>query len=280
MRKIEEHAIYEKRQDDFHELAKYFQYSLQEMSFDGAIVYGSVIRNELTSSDFSDIDVVAYSQLFSRESARQLMKYFEVKTCFFYDKSPIFIEDHVSERIEFSTRFGNTVFDISIFPTELCGYLHRYTNTIHDRLDVVIGSMYLNAYLLFGEIPFEPLISEEFIPFYSDDLRCARLQQLKDRILSCLNKIDVAISRNEDDLLHQIYKTRSYLVKWMFINSRKYPVDCNRYLRRQLSQELQVPNETIDCLLLNNDSLHMAYRQFVKKARDIISNSEMGGIYV
>lgn len=277
MRKIEEHEIYKQRRDDFRALAECFQQTLRKLSFTGAIVYGSVIRDEFTASSFSDIDVVAYSRLFSRESSLRWVKYIEQQMGAFYDKMPIFIEDHVTARIEFSIRLGQTVFDVSVFPVELPGYAHRYTNTIHDRLDVGIGSMYLHAFLLYGSVPFEQLIWESFIPFYSDELRYARMQQLEERLWSCFNKLDVAIARGEDDLLRQIYKTRSYLIKWMFINARKYPVDYNRYLRRQLTQELGVTDDTIDCLLLKQDSLHQACLQFVKKGKAILFDAVKRG---
>ena len=269
MQNIDKHIIYEECKKDILKLKEYLQIELHQITFVGAVAFGSIIRNEKTSSKYSDIDIVAYSPLFSRETAEKWIRYIYEHTESFYDKPPIFIEDHVTARIEYSILFEQTIFDISIFPTELSGYLHRYTNTIHDRLEVVIGSMYLNAYLLFGVIPFESLLQEQFIPFYSDDLRDARLDQLKKRLCSCLNKLELAILNNEEDLLFQIYKTRSYLIRWMFIRDRKYPFDCNRYLERQLS-DLGVSNETINHLLLRGESLRTACMQFVDTAKSML----------
>lgn len=271
MKPITDHPIWRKRQDDFLQLNVYLQASLKELSLTGAVAFGSMMRTENTCSTLSDIDVVAYSSLFSRDTAQRWIDYVAANSAGFFDKAPIYIEDHVTARIEFSAQMGQTVFDISVFPAELSGYQKRYTNTIHDRLEVVIGSMYLNAYLLFGAIPFETLLQKEFLPFYADDLRAARMEQLESRLQLSLGKIELAIERGEDDLLCQIYKARSYLIKWMFIHARQYPVDCNRYLRWQLSQMLQIPEETIEALLLNGLPAEQAYARFVQSAREILS---------
>lgn len=271
MQPIETHPIWMERQNAFLQLNTYLQTSLAALQFTGAVAYGSVMRLENTYSKFSDIDIVAYSDLFSRESAQNWIDLVAANSPDFFDKAPIYIEDHVTARIEFSIQLGGTVFDVSIFPSELSGYRNRYTNTLHDRLEVVIGSMYENGYLLFGAIPFEPLLQKEFLPFYGDDLRTARMQQLEARLQLSLRKLELAVKKGEDDLLCQIYKSRSYLIKWMFIHAKKYPVDCNRYLNRQLSQILQIPEATIDALLLNSGSLDLAYCRFLQSARNILS---------
>ena len=270
MKPIELHPIWKEKKVDFLQLNQYLQGTLAELSLTGAVAYGSVMRSESVCTNFSDIDIVAYSPVFSRATAQHWADYIAANSLDFFDKTPIYIEDHVTARLEFSIQLGTSVFDISVFPVELSGYQKRYTNTIHDRLDVVIGSMYLEGYLLIGSIPFEELLEKEFFPFYADDLRAERMKQLEARLHSSLSKIKLALERDEDDLLCQLYKARSYLIKWMFIEARKYPVDCNRYLERQLSGVLHTPKETIDALLLRGDSMSAAYHQFLCCAEEIV----------
>ena len=274
MKTMESHFLWKEKRNDFCSLIHYLKNILAPFQISAAIAFGSLVRGENTASAHSDIDIVAYSALFVRENAQQCLELIESLGGDFRDKAPLFLEDFISPRIEFFLRIGDTVFDINIFPTELGGYEKRFTNAVHDSLDLVIGAMYQEASLLFGEIPFEQLLKKEFFPFYCDELRAARMEQLEMRIRSGINKIEYAIRCGHDNPLYQIYKTRTYLIKWMFINARKYPVDYNRYLRRQLTQSLNVPEHTIDCLLLKNNSLHDACSIFVDTALQIISNVE------
>ena len=267
---IEHHPIWQARQADFTAFIRYLQQDLALLQPLGAIAYGSVMRQGSLYPNLSDVDVVVYAASLTRENAQPFMEHIQAAGVPFFDKSPIFIEDHVTARIEFSLQFGQTVFDVSIFPPELAGYQKRYTNTIHDRLEVALGSMYQHAVLLFGEVPFEPLIRREFLPFYADDLRAARMQQLEERLRLNLNKLESAIRQDADDLLCQIYKTRSYLIKWLFINARVYPVDCNRYLRPQLTQ-LGLQQDAIDALLLKGASVEQAQRSFLATANALLA---------
>lgn len=274
MKPLEEHSLWFEKQGDFCELIHYLKDTLHHLQIVGAIVFGSLVRKEQTASPHSDVDIVAYSPVFTRETAQEHIILIQAKGGNFLDKAPLFLEDFISPRIEFFLRLGETTFDINLFPTELGGYAQRYTNVVHDSLDVVIGAMYTEARLLFGEIPFAQQIETEFLPFYSDELRKIRMELLKSRILAGIQKIKDSIDNGQEDILYQVYKTRTYLIKWMFINARKYPVDNSRYLHRQLKEVLGLREDTIQSLLLSGNSLADAYGMFADTALQIVSQPQ------
>lgn len=273
MKLLESYTIWQDKKDDFISLRNYLIHTLEKLQIIGAIAFGSTVRSECSNMTNSDVDIVAYTALFTRETAQQCMDIITSQGGNFLDKAPLFLEDFISERIEFYYFIGHTTFDINIFPTQLGGYKNRYTNSTHDSLDVVIGAMYLEAGLLFGKVPFEELLKDEFLPFYCDELRKARMIQLEYRIRLSIVKIQNSFQNERSNLLYHIYKTRSYLIKWMFINARKYPVDLERYLNRQLSEVLEIPKGTTEVLLLENDSLEDAYQKFIVVTEQILSNA-------
>lgn len=276
MRELRNHPLYAAKKEDFDMLIQYLQNTLYPLQITGAIVFGSLVREEQVAAEHSDVDIVAYSASFSRANSMEYQEWIRSKGGAFLDKSPIFIEDFISPRIEYYLHIGNTTFDINIFPTELGGYEKRYYNGTHDSLELVIGAMYQEARLLFGVVPFEALLQEEFLPFYNDELREMRMNQLKTRIQAGLKKIQYGIDYAQDDLLYHVYKIREYLLKWMFINARKYPVSYSRYLRRQLTEVLGISDQATDKLLLQGSSQNQAYLSFLDTAFHIISNMKDG----
>ena len=206
-------------------LVDYFTQKL-DINAVGIILFGSVIRSN-SQDGSSDIDVVVYCRDFCRENAGKFIRLIENYGGDFFDKPPIFIEDFISPRIEFFYNQGRKLFDINIFPCCLPGYAGRKFNVIHDSLDVVIGAMYEKAVLVYGNVPFEGLLQDEFLPFYSENLRIKRMNLLKRRISAELQKIKGI--KEFGDALFLIYKMRRYLIKWLFINARKYPIDLDRY---------------------------------------------------
>lgn len=249
-------------------LVDYFTQKL-DINAVGIILFGSVIRGT-GQGESSDIDVVVYCRDFCRENADKFIQLIENYGGDFSDKPPIFLEDFISPRIEFFYKQGRQLFDINIFPCWLPGYEGREFNVIHDSLDVVIGAMYEKAVLVYGKVPFEGLLQDEFLPFYSEDLRIKRMCLLKSRISAELQKIKAI--KEFGDALFLIYKMRRYLIKWLFINARKYPIDLDRYLEQQLSEDLRLERSQIDSLLLKANSLQLAYNNFVNFANFILGN--------
>ena len=272
MRDIQTYSIWNTRREDFCRLSDYLKHTLSELCIMGAIVFGSQLRSEDTCTDSSDVDIVAYSKLFNRETGEKWIKYICGQGGDFVDKEPLYLEDFITGRIEFLYRIGDTTFDVNLFPANLAGYERRYSSAAHDSLELVIGAMYVQAGRLFGEIPFEDILKEEFLPFYSDDLRCTRMAQLENRVRSGVRKSRNALQIGHSNLLYQIYKTRGYLVKWLFIRARVYPVDLDRYLERQLTEVLALPWKTVDALLLRNGTVMYACNEFLKTAEELLDD--------
>lgn len=253
------------------EITGLIDYFTQKLNINavGIILFGSVIRGN-SQDGSSDIDVVVYCRDFCRENAGKFIRLIENFGGDFSDKPPIFIEDFISPRIEYFYKQGRKFFDINIFPCWLPGYAGREFNVVHDSLDVVIGAMYEKAVLVYGKVPFEGLLKDEFLPFYSEDLRIKRMDLLKRRISAELQKIKEIIELG--DALFLIYKMRRYLIKWLFISARKYPIDTDRYLEQQLHEDLRLEKSQVDSLLLRANSLQLAYNNFVELTDYILNN--------
>ena len=272
MKDIRSFPIWNTRQADLCALTDYLQHTLPDLCITGAIVFGSQVRSEATCTAASDVDIVAYSSRFHRESGQQWIDYIRSRGGDFVDKEPLYLEDFISGRIEFFYRIGDTTFDVNLFPAALGGYERRYSNAAHDSLELVIGAMYVHAARLFGEIPFEPLLKEEFLPFYGDDLRRARMAQLEDRVRAGIAKCRSALQSGNSNLLYQVYKTRGYLIKWLFIRSRIYPVDLDRYLERQLAEIPALSRETVAALLLRSGTVTDACGEFLNTAEMLLDS--------
>lgn len=128
------------------------------------------------------------------------------------------------------------------------------TNVVHDSVDIVIGAMYQRAVILCGKIPFENLVEKEFIPFYSDKLRTARMQMLAARINDLLLHIREKLTVLNPDVFSYVLKVRAYFLKWLFIHNRKYPIDVNNHIEYQLKEYISMSQESIDSLMLKQGS--------------------------
>ena len=264
MKKLCESPLLLEKKVQLKRLENYLKFSLTELEIHSAVIFGRAARIEQSNDIYRDIDIVAYSDIFSREKSQECISIIEQIGGDFLDKKPIFLEDFISPRIEYFYVIDDTIFDINIFPPYLSGYNNMETNVIHDSVEVIIGAMYQNAISLFGTTPFESLLKQEFIPFYNETSREKRLQLLEKRLRSSIFNIQHLIMQGEVNLLPYIYKTRTYFIKWLFINARIYPIDLNRYLEKQLIEMLHIPIQDVDSLMMIGENISVANENFIK----------------
>lgn len=258
-------------------LKLYLRQDLSELNIDSAIIFGSATNNELYNEKKSDVDIVAYSKSFSLDKIDYFIKIINNVGGEFLDKSPIFLSDFISPRIEFLYKINDITFDINIFPSYFYGFENIETTAAHDSIDLVIGAMYENALKLFGISPIEKTIKKDATPFYNDTIRLKRMSQLKDRIIKLNLSIKEKIEKNNIDILKELYKSRSYFLKYIFIKNRKYPIDLNNYIEYQLKKYLNYDNESINILLFKNNTIKDIannYLNYVKKNLLVEENNE------
>ena len=230
-------------------LINYLKNDLEPLKIIGAIAFGSVARGEVDFGD-TDIDIVAYSDVFTRQTADVNLNYIKYVGGEFLDKEPIFLEDFISLRIEFFYKIDNIVFDINIFPKDFISYNVGKLDSVHNSFETIIGAMYENAILIFGVNPYEHVIKSQMIPYYNNDLRKYRLNLLNKRIHNLIIRIRQNLDENED-VLSMVFKTRDYFIKYFFILVRKYPFSTDRYIKKQLMKTNYITEEEVNSLLLN-----------------------------
>ena len=244
-------------------LNDYLRKTLGKLAIVGAVAFGSAVRGN-AAGGISDVDIVAYSSYFERETAGACIEIIAGEGGNFSDKAPIFLEDFISPRIEYFYILNGIAFDINIFPITFYSYERNLKDAVHNTLEVQVGAMYENAVLLFGYHPYEQIIQGELLPFYGDEIRKDRMKSLESRITSMMKKIELQIGNGADDLLFLLYKTRNYFIKYLFVRQRKYPVDLERYLREQLDALNVLNDEEINGLLLMGTSRENIYDNFKK----------------
>ena len=259
----------------FEQLTFFLKIDLKKLKIVSASVFGSAAIID-TSEHYNDIDIIAYSDIFCRENAKKMISLIKDIKGFFYDKSPIFIEDAIAPRIEFFIKFQNVKFDINIFPNKLCGIEEIETNVLHDSVDLVIGSMNKYNIVLFGKTNFESLINKEFTPFYSDNIRELRLKMLEGRIYNLIEVIEKQIINNEFGYIFYLFKMRNYFIKWLFIYYKKYPFDYSKHLKFQLTKLLALNKEDIDTILLIADNtLTYNAKRFISLVKKYLITKEV-----
>ena len=255
-------------------LVNYLKETLKDLNIESAIIFGSVINDLFFEKSKSDIDIVAYSSKFSLKTADNFIDTIEKCGGDFLDKKPIFLSDFISPRIEYFYKIKDITFDINIFPSYFYGFENIDTNVIHDSIDVVIGAMYENAILLFGKSPIENTIKQYAQPFYSQDTRKKRLSILKKRILKINNSIKKKINNNDIDILKELYKSRNYFIKFLFIKNKKYPIDLNNYIEYQLETKLNYSEDKINILLFRGRTINDIANQYINFVENEINEED------
>lgn len=247
--------VIKEHKEELEHLKSYLKKDLSKLNINAAIIFGSATNNELYTEKKSDIDIVAYSKSFSLNKIDYFIKIINEVGGEFLDKSPIFLSDFISPRIEFLYKINDLTFDINIFPSYFYGYKNIETTAAHDSIDIVIGAMYENAVKLFGKSPIEQTIKKHALPFYNNNIRLKRMMQLKDRIIRLNSSIKNKIETDNIDILKELYKSRGYFLKFIFIKNKKYPIDLNNYVEYQLRKYLNYDKNSINILLFKGDSI-------------------------
>lgn len=244
-------------------LVSYLTKDLAQLQIESAIVFGSATNNDFFNVSKSDVDIVAYSNFFSLKSIEETIEIINNKGGNFVDKEPIFLCDFISPRIEFLYKINDLTFDINIFPPYFYGFENIEFTAAHDSVDLVIGAMYENAVSLFGKTPIEKIIQNKAQPFYNDDIRLKRIEQLKNRIVKLNFSINEKIKANDMDVLKELFKSREYFLKYLFIKYRKYPIDLKNYIYYQLKNFLDMDDNSINILLFKGETFLDIVNQYL-----------------
>lgn len=246
--------ILEERTKQLEKLKAYLLNDLSFLDISCIKIFGSATNTELFDCRNSDIDIIAYTNKIKYQNVEEIVKTIEILGGDFIDKQPIFIKDFINARVEYFYKIDDIAFDINIFPNKVWGYENISNTVLHDALDIFFGGMNQYAETIHGV--FMPLeeIKTEVYPFYNDEIRERRLKILEQRISAITQKIKTKILNKDMDVFEYILKNRTYIIKWLFINNKIYPLDTYKHLNYQLSNMLHLDKKDIDALLLMNSN--------------------------
>lgn len=230
------------------DLKEYLQKDLQQLDIEAAQIYGSVTYDDCFVPGTSDIDVCIYTSKMKNMDKRDICKIISNSEKDFIDKSPTIMNDHIADRIEFYIDHPIVPFDITILAPELPRKKEFLYTSSYDSMDMIIGALYQRGIPLFGTIPDKDYVSQNFYPFYPDDIRNTRLDILGTRIEKYANRVEQMTIDKSWDLFDHLYKLRLHFLKWLFIYKREYPVNLQKHLEYQFNNILKLPKDEIDIL--------------------------------
>ncbi|WP_019177190.1 hypothetical protein [Methanomassiliicoccus luminyensis] len=271
MNNVKNDALMNNLSEEIQRLKDYLLNDLFSLKITCITAFGNCVRNATTVPNYSDVDIVAYSDMVSYENIDLILRTIYGSYKDFCDKPPRFITDSIAPRIEWFMRINDVKFDLNLMPTYLPGYERMMVDPVHDTVDIIIGAMYLNAITLHGEIPFRQLVESEMIPFYNDELRLNRMKILGGRIDEQLSIIEGIQDGDGENVLYYTFKTQAYVTKWIFIACRKYPLDAQRHLGTQLAGLECMSSEEIESIMLKNgENIKAIVWNFIKGTREVM----------
>ncbi|MBR2787488.1 MAG: hypothetical protein IKD76_08500 [Clostridia bacterium] len=235
-------------------IKRYFVKDLEKLEITSVIMYGSATYEKGFVKGISDLDICAFTNKMYTTNYEDIVNYIIRNTTEnFIDKKPSIVVDRIADRIEFYIHHTQISIDVTIMAPELPNVENSKQTAIHDSLEILLGAFYQHGVPIIGEIPQKKFVEDNFLPFYGDELREARLNILIPRIKKYNARIENCIEERNYDILDYIYKSRGYFLKWLFIYNRKYPVNLQKHLDYQLSTILLLPQEEKQKLLFTGD---------------------------
>ncbi len=112
-----------------------------------------------------------------------------------------------------------------------------------DYLEVGIGNQFFYGLPLTGAGSFYQELQAQWLPYYNEDLRRARLQMVR---AACLYDLDHVPFFCERSLYFQafdrLYKAHQEFLQALFISRRTYPIAYNKWIHEQVAIGLGLPH--------------------------------------
>ncbi|MCI9586100.1 MAG: hypothetical protein HFH45_05675 [Bacilli bacterium] len=253
---ISKDSVLNNYKNAINDVINYLKNNLYELEISSAIIYGSSTYGDVFIEGVSDIDIIAYTDKMSTMHPSKIIEILKTVSDNFKDKEPVLYIDHIGYRIEFYFQHPDISFDITLLPLSIPNFEKRETDASYDSLEMIIGALYENSVVLFGNIPCLDMVKKDYFPFYDDNLRDKRLKVLTKRIISYTKRVEILTENRDPNLLDHLYKTRNHFLKWLFIYKRKYPVNLSKHLNYQL-EKLGLSTDEIEILqFLESGSLY------------------------
>ena len=241
---------YEPYSESIETLKDILQNKLGTLGIESAIFFGSsTFGDEYFTKGVSDLDVCAFTNQYN--GVQTLSEITNSLNNEFLDKPPVILNDYIADRIEFYVELPEISADITIMSPGLPRLDQVHKSASHDSLELLFANFYQHGVPIIGEIPDYENTSRNFLPFYDNDLRRTRLNTLEKRIHKHNQKTSLSMGRHNGDTLDNVYKSREYFLKWLFIYNRTYPLCLRKHLDNQLKDLLGLSLEEREVLQFN-----------------------------
>lgn len=164
---------YKKQIDNF---INYLSINLTQLDICCVQLYGSATYENCFVNGVSDIDMIVYCNKLDFTKNNEIVTYLEKINLNFFDKSPVYINDYIAERIECYVNFENLKFDLTFLKPEIPRYDSLNSLASYDSIDIIIGAIYEHGITIYGNLPMKEEVRKQFIPFYDNKIRYKRLK--------------------------------------------------------------------------------------------------------
>jgi hypothetical protein len=141
-----------------------------------------------------------------------------------------------ADRYSFNMSLGEVEIEIQ------CRH-EKWFNPEDPDFDLEVGNLFKYCKLLLTKGSEYETLANEFLPFYSEKIRQKRLKQTEHEIERLLQDIkDHGITRG--DLMcgfGHLYEALRWIIQYLFIKKRAYPVYYRKWLEYQFEEILEMP---------------------------------------
>ena len=216
-------------------LAKLVAYYREYPGVYAVVLTGSLVRNKAVTGSCIDIYVFLhtkqYDALASTVSSRE--KTYSTlggEVCYY------------NEQVEGGILFNDVRVDIGFTDGRFKSYAENSFDITRDEFETTIGNLFVYAIVLHEKGGKYQQLKKQYLPFYDDNLRKARLKGTAEEFNYKIWKTRWLAGRGElFAALEAFLEAQRIFLQHLFIKERRYPVDYVKWLKEQCSQILMMP---------------------------------------
>jgi hypothetical protein len=118
-----------------------------------------------------------------------------------------------------------------------------------DTFEIEIGNRVAHSAVLHEPGPYFKELKKQWLPYYSNDLRIARVRMVRKACICHIEHLKLLHKRSLFfHAFDQLYKAYQELLEGVFISRQTYPVAYNKWIHEQIVEWLELPDLYDDLL--------------------------------
>ncbi len=246
---------------------------LDELSVAGIVAYGSITGTKFDEF-YSDIDIICFVVNYKDISFDHLFQHLDDLNINFKEKRPTRIIDAMCDRVEFCIG-GHTDIDVTLTAGLIPSERTLKQAACYDSFKALMGGVYLKGICLYGHIPDYELFKNDFIPFYSDELRKDRMLIIMGRLERYNKRVRSYLDERNTEAYDLIYKERKLFVKLLFIYYRQYFNSPEKYIYEQICELNMLSDKSKKIIGFTEGTIKDAAEKFVDLVDEFIQTARL-----